>query len=77
MSWTTEEPPPAEWGEGAVWQLGEVGIWLGMGGLRLGVGYPHRQGTYSDESLTVAAHSDESVATGAYSDETPVAGAWS
>jgi len=36
-------------GEGNVWTLGETGIYLGMPGLYLGVGFPDKLGKYSND----------------------------
>lgn len=49
-SWNDESAADGHWDAGAIWQLGEQGIWLGMPGLRLGVGLPHREGSFSNES---------------------------
>ena len=48
----SESAAAGNFDDGAVWTLGESGIWLGMGGLLLGVGYPHREGSFSDESAS-------------------------
>ena len=50
MAWTDETVPDGEWGDGAVWAIGEAGIWIGMPGLFIGVGHSHRAGAYSDET---------------------------
>ncbi len=50
MGWTDETVQDGVWGDGAVWTIGEAGIWIGMPGLFIGMGYSHREGAYSDES---------------------------
>ena len=45
-------------GDGAVWTIGEAGIWIGAPGLFIGMGYSYRDATYSDESPATGLWSD-------------------
>ena len=59
MGWTDENENAGVWGDGAVWTLGETGIFLGMPGLYLGLGLTHRNGVYADESESEGSWGDE------------------
>ena len=58
-NYVTETEVVGNWDAGHGWYLGEVGIWLGLPGLYLGWGLPHRIGAYADEAPATGKWGDE------------------
>jgi len=56
--WTDNTDSTGEWGDGACWALGAIGIFFGMPGLYIGLGISHRQGAYTGESEAEGVWSD-------------------
>ena len=56
--YSDESTTDGVWGDGAVWTIGQTGIWIGMPNLFIGIGTSFADATYSDETVKTGVWGD-------------------